>query len=248
MIRLMHVLSVSILFALNSLGVHQSAFAETIILAADGDYAPFEIDPPINGLQGTDTEVVGEAFKRVGVTVDFQFMPWSRATELAKRGKVAGMLSCYFTEERLQFFQYPDPISESTDGFWMRKDFTGRIPQELADVRGLKTGGIFQNASFTELQSVNPNAFSFPTQQMALKRMMAGSYDYLYQTKETVGFVAKGLQISDQLKFAPVKANEHYVCFSKRWPDISNLIERFNKGLAEVRADGTFEAIHSKYR
>ncbi len=130
----------------------------------------------------------------------------------------------------------------------MRGDFSGASPATMSDVRGLKTGGILENSTLKSVQEVNPDTMKFRTIKLAVQNLIKGVFDYFYQIKETTGYVTKLMGVTGELKFAAIKAKYYVVCFSKKWPDAENLVNKFNKGLAAVKADGTYDAIHDKYR
>jgi len=241
----LHILMISAISMFSLVTITQ---AETVVLAVDADYRPNEIDPPENGLRGFDVEVVEAAFERVGIKAEMKFLPWSRGKSMTKLGKFTGLFTCAYRPEREQYFLFSDKISQATAGFWMRRQFDGLVPESMQDVRGLKTGGILENSTLKSVQDVNPDTLRFRTIKLAVQNLIKGVFDYFYQIKETTGYTIKLMGVSGELKFSPIKEKLYVVCFSKKWPGIEGLMARFNRGLAAVKADGTYDAIHDKYR
>ena len=228
-------------------GRSSPASAETVVLFAL-DWPPYEIENPTNGLPGTDLEVEEEAFKRVGISVRYEFMPWARQFNLGKLGKVAGLTVCAYRPEREEFFLFSDTVSHGTDGFMMRRDFDGPELKTLEEARGLSVGGVTEFSSMKILQEVIPDAKGFRSDRVALLNLRKGIVDYIYVPIEASAYIAKQMGISEELKFTEIKVRDYYICFSKKWPGVEDLVAKFNKGLAEIKADGTYNTIHDKYR
>lgn len=225
-----------------------SANADTIPLAVDMDFSPFEIHPPENGLRGFDVEVVDAAFKRAGVTAEMNFLPFARVLSMTKRGKFAGLFTCSFRADRQKDFLYSDKISQASRGFLMRREFEGHEPKVINDARGLRTGGLLANSTLKDIRKVNPDTTSFRTLKLALIHLLENNYDYLFGVKEVLAYQAKKMGVSDQLKFSKIGSIDFFICFSKKWPGVQDVVNTFNEGLAAIRADGTYDKIHAKYR
>ena len=238
--------AVVLVFAL--VGRTLPATAETAIFGTSINYAPYEIYPPENGLRGFDVEVVEAAFERAGVTVQIEYLSWARAMSMAKVGHFAGLITCTYRPEREEFFLFSDTISHTTDGFWMRRDSADPELKTIQDARGYSVGGILEYSSLKDLQKVNPEAVTFRTETRALKSLLMGSYQYLYLSMEVTEYLAKRMGSLEKLKFSAIKTKDFVICFSKKWPGVEDLMAKFNKGLAAVKADGTYDKIHDRYR
>lgn len=223
------------------------AAAEMVPLGAY-QWPPYEINKPKNELRGTDLEVIEEAFSRIGLSVTFKFLPWKRQMLMAKRGEIAGVTVCAWRKEREEFFLFSDVVSYATDGFFWRRGFNAPELKSLEDIRGRKVGGGLGYQSFKTLQEVVPNARSYRTEELALNHLMKERIDYLYLTKEVSEFIAKQLGISGKLNFSKITQKTLHICFSKKWSGVKGLMTKFNKSLAEIKADGTYKKIHDKYR
>src|ERR1700741_4325798 len=68
---------------------------------ACNDFPPHKIEHRgEDGLAGFDVDIIGEALKRIGLSVETSYMPWKRALELAERGDYDGLCSCSHTKDR----------------------------------------------------------------------------------------------------------------------------------------------------
>jgi len=86
------------------------AFAEEIRLTSC-DWQPYAGKELSNF--GFTSEILKSAFERVGYKVQFKIYPWNRAIEQTKKGKMDGIYSAYYSEERAKTFALSDPYIDS---------------------------------------------------------------------------------------------------------------------------------------
>jgi len=244
----MPILRRTILLIIVLAGYTSPVMAESIELLAE-ELPPYEISiPGDDNLRGIIIESHEAAFKRVGITVTFKYMPWARQLQMVKRGLSPGLTLCGHQTEREAYILFSNPIGTLTRGFWSRIDFSGPEPKTMEDVRGLRTGSVLEDANLDTLAKVDSNAKSFRTLPLALRALVKGSYDYLFYPMEITGYSAAKLGLSKALKFSEIQTRTFHLCLSKKWPSAQNLLEKFNDGLSQIKADGTYDMIRDKYR
>ncbi|MBL4741081.1 MAG: transporter substrate-binding domain-containing protein [Sneathiella sp.] len=214
------------------------------------NFPPYEIESPgRDGLRGFDIEVAIEAFKRVGVSAKIEFLPWNRILSMARKGTTVAALSCAKTKDRDHFIYYSDPISKATHVYVALKDFKGMAPQKLLDAKGFKIVAVRGYTNEFHLKKEKIKYQYAMNDVAALNLLLNRDFDFFYSTGEFVKYVATELNIADQLQYFELQTSKAYhLCFSRFWPNVETLRDRFNRGLAEIRADGTFDAIHQKYK
>ncbi|MEP4191840.1 MAG: transporter substrate-binding domain-containing protein, partial [Sneathiella sp.] len=103
------------------------------------DFPPYEFENPDSaGLRGFDIEVVIEAFKRMDIDADVDFLPWKRVIASSKAGTIAGAVSCVYTKEREAFYRFSAPISYSTQTFAYTPEYEGPVLKNIKDAEGLR--------------------------------------------------------------------------------------------------------------
>jgi len=221
--------------------------AEELVISGS-NCPPYEFEKPEEGLRGSDLEVIEAAFARVGVTTRFKFLPWKRALEMTINGNFPAVMTCGITEGRAKVLTFSDPLSHATSGFFIRRDYEGPKPKTIEEAQGLRIGAILGWLHVKELQKTGVDVKTYRTEDIALRDLVKGEFDYLYTDKETTGFKAKQLGLSENLGFVTVLQRDYYLCFSRKWDNVEDLVIRFNDALKQVKQDGTFERIHSRYR
>ncbi len=214
------------------------------------NYPPYSIeDTSEHGLQGFDVEVVIEAFERVKIMAEVEYMPWSRILLKTEQGKIAAALSCAKTSERDHYIYYSDPISNMTNSYIAKQNYRGETPQTLQDAMGKKIVVVSGYINERELQKAEIPHQTALNDDAALNILLKRNFDFFYSGKEFIQYITAGKAIGSQLRYfdLPDKTPLH-LCFSKKWAASKFILAKFNKGLAAVKADGSYKKIHAKYR
>ena len=211
-------------------------------------YPPYEMKDSPTGLKGFDYDVMVEIFSRLNYEIEVEFLPWNRVLAYAKHGKVLGILTCAYKEDRNDFIVFSDPISKRTDGFYMRNGFNGLIPNTLEDLKGQRVASVSGYTSLKKLAELNMNPIEVLNTELAIGMLKRNRYDYLLLNKQSTDFIIKQLGLSNDFKFYPIVDEAFYFCFSRKYKGVNRILDEFNKTLKEIRLDGTYKRIHDKYR
>jgi polar amino acid transport system substrate-binding protein len=222
--------------------------AEIPIRIVTENYPPYEMQKPLNGLQGFDYEVAVEAFSRMGYVADIRFLPWKRALNEAENGSTVGILTCAYEANRERFILYSNPISTFSEGLFLRRGHKGPDIRVLSDVIGHPVASMAGYESLKDLQGIGADPAEVPTTDDGLLMLRAGRFDYLHAAREPTEFLIREKGIQDEFQFIALEDDSFYFCFSKAYPEVENLASEFNEALRSMRKDGSYDAIHSKYR
>ena len=221
---------------------------KVVLPIATEHYPPYEMLEPIAGLKGFDYEVMVEIFTRLGYELAVEFYPWKRALSYTKQGKVVGILTCAYNEDRDDYMLYSDPISTRTDGYFVRTGFTGPKPTVLEDVKGQRVASVKAYASLKELIDAGLNPISSNDTKAAIGMLQKARFDYLYLNQQSTDFIINQLNLTGKFEFYPIAIKDFYFCFSKKYKGVNEIINKFNNTLKIIRTDGTYKKIHNKYR
>ncbi|WP_431688975.1 substrate-binding periplasmic protein [Hahella sp. NBU794] len=215
-----------------------------------GDYPPYEIEAPKDGLVGYDIEVVNAVFQRAGYEVDIRFFPWKRAINQIENGHAAGGFSIADTPERREICALSDPISSITPVLAVRADLKEPRPQALAETLLYRGVGIRGYSFQQELARIGAPHTILSTDEQALLFLIKSRADVFYTVKESTQFLVKSMGLENQIQFVLLQDKQveyFHVCFSKAWPNYERYVDVFNKGLKSLRDEGLYELIHRKY-
>lgn len=89
---------------------------------------------------GIDYEITALVFKRLGIDVEWQFLPWRRCLMMLQQGQADGALDIFESPERESELLYPsEPLSEVEFVLFQAKA-RPHLFNRLEDLRGLKVG------------------------------------------------------------------------------------------------------------
>jgi len=226
---------------------------------------------PRNGLTA---EIVVEAFKRVGYSVDINFHSWSEALKLGESGQVEGIFPAYRSQSREADFVFSEPFAESPLGFYKKSAAVAgpnisqlkraeeniefpedpRIDQAavLRMMKQYKFGvvkGYVNTPEFDEATYLEKVVAA--SDEENLRNLINGVVDLIFIDR----YVAKNIivkkfpwHLQDYEFMHPALDNKPlYVGFSKKVAGHSKMLEDFNRGLRLVRDDGLLNRLANKY-
>jgi polar amino acid transport system substrate-binding protein len=219
------------------------AAAESVRLT-NGEWPPYLGEQlPHNGVA---SRIVAEAFALQGIEVNWEFHPWARSLQLAERGQRAGSAVWLHNNEREAKFFISDPVVESGYYLFHRKDYNFDWAQvadlqgrRIVGTRGYDYGDAFQQAETSGQLRVN----RVTSDETAFRQLLAGRVD-LFPIDKVVGFdmlhqhfsAAERARLSFHLK--PLRSDSLHLLLSREVVGNAELIERFNRGLAQLRESG----------
>ncbi len=197
---------------------------------------------------GATTEVVRQAFEKVGYTVDVSYRPWKRAIDMAKDGK-DGVIA-YFPGYHCRHqdgFLTSEPIGNGPLGFaentdapiaWDSLDSLGEQQLKIGTVLGYANTDEFdQKVGTGWILAVPSNDDLTNLKKLARKRIDAAVIDkfvleYLKATEASLKSSRENLRFNAR----PLEDKTLYLCF--RDDEVGrDLHAKFNAGLAQVNAD-----------
>ena len=213
------------------------------------DFPPYEMENPSDpNLPGFDVEVIIEAFRRVNIQAEINFLPWKRIILLAKKGEIAGVVSCARKKSRDNFILYSDPISYATHSFIVKADYEGKNLLTLQDAQELRNLVVSGYTTEKELRDAKVEFDESENDLLAIRRLLERPYDTFYSTRENIEYLSKANSFRDKIKIFDLRKLSYHLCFTKDWPDADKLVREFNHGLEEIRKDGAFQNIRNKYK
>ncbi|WP_298830253.1 basic amino acid ABC transporter substrate-binding protein [uncultured Piscinibacter sp.] len=222
--------------------------ARVYVVGTDAAYAPFESQNEKGEIVGLTIDIVTAVAQKAGIEVKFVNTPWEgifNALQQGDRDMLASSIT--ITDERKQTMDFTDPYF---DAYQLIAVKANSKVAKFDDLKKLKVGvqtGTTGDEAVTKQQGKNStNIKRFESTPLALKELEAGGVDAVVADNGVViNYVtnnpdAKFKTVSDKA-FAP----EQYGFAVKKGN--TELLEKLNKGLADIKADGTYDQIYTKY-
>lgn len=222
----------------------QAAHAASIIAVDAGD-PPFmyEADGQAAGLYPA---LIAEAYRRMGIAVSLQAMPWKRALEGADEVQ-NGVGGLYETAERLEKYDYSAKLFDEVLAVYVRKgesfpfatldDLKGRT---IGVIRGWSYGDAFDAARRSGL--LTAEEATGDDQNFAV--LAVGHIDCVIAIREAAATVIAARHLENRVEALapPLSTNSAYIAFNKADGKRDEL-RRFDDAIAAMRADGSFARI-----
>ena len=225
-----------------------AAQARVVVVGTDAAYAPFESQNEKGEIVGLTIDIVNAAAKKAGIEVKFVNTPWEgifNALAQGDRDMIASSVT--ITDERKQTMDFTDPYFDAVQLIAVKGD--SKIAK-FDDLKKLKVGvqtGTTGDEAVTKLLGKTSTAIKrYESTPLALKELEAGGVDAVVADNGVViNYVAnnagaKFKTVSDKT-FLP----EQYGFAVKKGN--AELVGKLNKGLADIKADGTYNTIYAKY-
>ena len=222
--------------------------AKVFVVGTDAAYAPFESQNEKGEIVGMTIDMLSAVASKAGVEIKFVNTPWEGIFNSLQQGDRDILASSItITDERKQTMDFSDPYFDAQQLIAVKE--SSKVAK-FADLKKLKVGvqtGTTGDEVVTKQQGKNStNIKRFESTPLALKELEAGGVDAVVADNGVViNYVtnnpgAKFKTVSDKA-FAP----EQYGFAVKKGN--AELLEKLNKGLADIKADGSYDKIYAKY-
>jgi len=231
------------------------SFAEKIdVIFATGEYLPFTSEK-LNGY-GATTELVTAICKAADIKPNYRFFPWKRVEIALAKGEAFGAFPYGITQEREGKFKFSEPIySVKNIIITCTKNIKTdkkNMYKKLEDLKGYRVGIL--NGSFAEerIKQAGIQYNTITTVDQAIKMLYSGRIDFYIDDQVVIYDSIKRIFPKEVRYFTVLdnpfdEAKQNYVMISKKYPNSSKILERFNYGLNVIKKNGEYERIIQKY-
>ena len=229
-------------------GAGASAAARVYSVGTDAAYAPFESQNEKGEIVGFDIDIVRAVAQKAGIEVKFVNTPWEGIFNALKQGDRDLLVSSItITDERRQSMDFTAPYFDAHQLIAVKAD--SRVAR-FDDLKALRVGvqtGTTGDETIAKLQGKNsPNIKRFESTPLALKELEAGGVSAVVADNGVViNYVTNNADAKFKTVSDPAFVLEHYGIAVKKGN--TELLAKINKGLAEIKADGSYDRIYAKY-
>ncbi|BCL74584.1 basic amino acid ABC transporter substrate-binding protein [Jeongeupia sp. HS-3] len=224
------------------------AAGKTYQVATDAAYAPFESLNEKQEVVGFDIEVLSAVAAKAGFKVKFVNTPWEGIFATLSTGDRDIISSAVtITPERKMTMDFSEPYFEAKQLIAVGPNskitkFTDLKTKKI----GVQTGTTGDEVTQKLVGKTNPNIRRYESTPLAMKELLNGGVDAVVADNGVVvNFIANNktekLKVIDDTTFA----KEYYGFAVKKGNKA--LVQEINKGLAAIKADGTYDKIYKKY-
>ena len=220
---------------------------DTIDIVFDNAYAPFEFKDSDQVYKGLDVDIINEVAKRSGWKMNQSFPGFDAAVNAVQSGSAdALMAGTTITEARKQVFTFSDPYFDTKIIVATTK--ANKI-SSYEDLKG-KTVGVKNGTAAQTFLEENKNKYgfsikTFDTGDLMYNSLATGSVNAVMDDEAVIQYaIQQGQDLSLDIPGEPIGSFGFSV---KKGSKYEYLVDDFNKALAEMKEDGTYETIMNKW-
>jgi len=214
------------------------------------DWAPhYGVDLPENGLM---TALTTAAFKAGGHDASIEFIPWPRALKEVEEGKFDIVMGAYNNAERQKIYHMSNAVYHLDTGLIARPGLNKNSYESMRELSPFKIGvsrGYANSPEFDAAEYLDKHPATGPT--LNIRKLFRGRLDMMVASFDLFRYEAKkeGFCIGDvEFVHPPLARNGLYIMGSRAVGDGEQIIADFNRGLAAIRENGTFDSIVNRFR
>lgn len=229
--------------------------AQTITLAAD-EWPPFNTRLSHLG-EGYIVDAARKIFEPQGYTVVYENMPWKRALEMTKAGKIDGAIGASKNDGIGLIFP-TEELARTKMAFYVRRGNPWRFT-ERSSVSQVTIGAIAGYDYRNWLNTyINNNRDNFTKVQVItgdeplkrnLTKLILERIDVVVDNEAVIQYVAKKIGISEKIACAGHDSEPSmlYIAFSPHNPQSPKYAEMLSQGIIRLRENGELKKILDKY-
>lgn len=237
--------------------------AKKLVMATNASFPPYEFKDDNDGFAGIDVEIAGLIAEKLGLELEIQDVEFGSIIGGVQTGKFdMGMAGITVNDERKQSVDFTDSYANGVQAVIVKEDseyasfedfYTEERDAEgnpVAVKEGIKIG-VQQDTTGDIYSSDKPEKYGFGEENVIRYKTGNDAVQALASGKVTAVIIdnepAKSyVSSNDGLKILDGEyTNEDYaICVSK---DNKELLEKINKALSELKAEGKLQEIVDKY-
>ncbi len=258
-------LTIIFLIFMASLVQPNFSYAEKVFRLASGEWTPFTSEHLKH--YGVANHIVQEAFKLVGVKVEFGFFPWARSLYYVQEGEWDGTGFWSPNTEWQDTLSESDPIGEIKFVFFHRKDnpFDWESVDDLINNKveiGLTIGYNYENPDFKREYSgggrLEKRVQWATSDELNFKKLLRKRIDVFIQ-EYFVGYdMMKSMFPPEEYNFithhpTPLTVTPAVLLLSKKVKKNERMLQLFNQGLQQLKESGRYDqfwqdSLEGKYK
>lgn len=215
-------------------------------IATDTTFAPFEFEDDNGNMVGIDLELLDAIAKDQGFKYELEYVGFSAAVTALEAGEIDGVIAgMSITDERKQKYDFSDPYFDSGVAMAVLSDsdinsydaLKGKTVAVKIGTESETFANSIKDKYGFEIKEFEDSATMYQDVLAGTSAAVFDDYPVLgYQISKGIGFkMPLSMEQGSSYGFATLKGAN------------PELVEMFDKGLADMKANGTYDKIINKY-
>ena len=236
-----------ILFPIFSLGIAKADTEKTkYVIASDSSFAPFVFQDSSNQYTGIDMDLIKAIAKDQGFEIEITNPGFDAAINAVQSGQADGVIAgMSVTDARKETFDFSDSYYTANTILGVKESSS---ISSYEDLNG-KTVGVKNGTASQSFLTENQNKYGYKIKTFSDATSMydslnTGSIDAVMDDEPVIKYsISQGQKLKTPIAGTPIGET----AFAVKKGSNPELLEKFNKGLANLKANGEFQKILDKY-
>ena len=236
-----------ILFPILSLGLVKADTEKTkYVIASDSSFAPFVFQDSSNQYTGIDMDLIKAIAEDQGFEVEITNPGFDAAINAVQSGQADGIIAgMSVTDARKETFDFSDSYYTANTILGVKESST---ISSYEDLNG-KTVGVKNGTASQTFLNENQSKYGYKIKTFSDAASMydslnTGSIDAVMDDEPVIKYsISQGQKLKTPIAGTPIGET----AFAVKKGSNPELLEKFNKGLANLKANGEFQKILDKY-
>jgi len=229
--------------------VKESKSDNHYVIATDKGFSPFEFQDKNGNIVGIDMDILAAIAEDQGFTYDLQYIGWDAAIAACQAGQADGMIAgASITEERkANGWTFSDGYYDATQGMAVAKNSSIKGFDDLKGKKVAVKNGTMSNQYAEEIKGeYGFEVVTFATSPDMYQAVMGGQVAACLDDTPILKYNIKTGELD--MKFVEGTENEPaqygFAIFDSKNQE---LVDKFNEGLKNIKANGKYDEIIAKY-
>lgn len=220
-------------------------------IATDTTFAPFEYAEADGTYVGIDIELLASIAADQGFEYELQPLGFDAALQAVQASQADGVIAgMSITEERKKIFDFSQPYYDSTVCAAAK---AGGDIKSLDDLKGktvaVKTGTMSESWATSLAEQYGFTTVAFDTSDVMYQDVAAGNTACCFEDTPVMSYAISTGNVALEL-IAEAEADSEFATpygFAVNKGENAELLKMFDAGLANIKSNGTYDQIVSKY-
>ncbi len=219
------------------------------VIATDKGFSPFEFQDADGNIVGIDMDILAAIAEDQGFTYELQYIGWDAAIAACQAGQADGMIAgASITDERkANGWTFSNGYYDATQGMAVASDSTIASFEDMSGKKMAVKNGTMSNQYAESIKDqYGFEVVTFATSPDMYQAVMGGQVDACLDDTPILKYNIKTGELD--MKFVEGTENEPaqygFAIFDESKQD---LIDLFNAGLENIKANGKYDEIIEKY-
>lgn len=224
-----------------------SVHSEKLALKVGGDlyYPPYEYLDENGVYKGFNVDITNAISLELGIDISLEPLEWNLAMEKLRNGELDALQGALQSESRKEYFDFSEEFLENSQVIFVQSD--NQFIKEVDDLTGLDVAIQEDDLAYEIISNVEDiSLHKFKSQDEALKALIDGEVDAFIGDRLTGLYFIQKNKHFEKLKISGEVMKTSPYAFAVSKGDVETL-ELINKGISEIKSNGTYHKIYKKW-